>query len=133
MQILDMVKLQNRTIEVIVILLMLSASPLSVTYSFADLSDYQDEKANNLDVTKNIQNSRLRIILTEKLSNGKLEVQHFALPDDISDDDKQRMPSFEDQRPGWAYGNYKTFNSGIVIFDEKASKVDKQHFFSLVD
>jgi len=128
-----MVKFQNRTIEVIAILLMLSASPLSVTYSFADLSDYQDEKTNNPDVPKNIQNSRLRIILTEKLSNGKLEVLHYALPDDISDDDKQRMPSFEDQRPGWAYGNYNTFHSGIVIFDDKASKVDKQHFFSLVD
>jgi len=133
MQILDMVKFQNRTIEIIAILLMLSASPLSVTYSFADLSDYQDEKANNLDVTKNIQNSRLRIILTEKLANGKLEVLHYALPDNISDDDIQRMPSFEDQPAGWVYGNYKTFHSGIVIFDDKASKVDKQYFFSLVD
>jgi len=128
-----MVKLQNRTIEVIAILLMLSASPLSVTYSFADLSDYQDEKDNNPDVPKNIQNSRLRIIVTEKLANGKLEVQHYALPDDFSDNDKQKMPSFEDQTPGWAYENYNTFHSGIVIFDDKASKVDKQHFFSLVD
>ena len=123
MQILDMVKFQNRTIEVIVILLMLSASPLSVTYSFADLSDYQDEKDNNPDVQKNIQNSRLRIILTEKLANGKQEVQHYALPDDFSDDDIQRMPSSEDQTPDWVYGNYKTFHSGIMIFDVKASKV----------
>ena len=128
-----MVKFQNRTIEVIAILLMLSASPLSVTYSFADLSDYQDEKDNNPDGPKNIQNSRLRIILTEKLANGKQEVQHYALPDDFSDDNKQRMPSFEDQTSGWAYKNYNTFHSGIVIFDDKASKVDKQHFFSLVD
>ncbi len=118
-----MVKFQNRTIEIIAILLMLSVSPLSVTYSFADLSDYQDEKTNNPDVPKNIQNSRLRIILTEKLVNGKLEVRHYALPDDISDDGTQRMPSFEDKIPDWAYVNYKTFHSGIVIFDGNASKV----------
>ena len=118
-----MVKFQNRTIEIIAILLMLSVSPLSVTYSFADLSDYQDEKDNNPDVQKNIQNSRLRIILTEKLVNGKLEVRHYALPDDFSDYDIQRMPSFEDKTPGWAYVNYKTFHLGIVIFDGNASKV----------
>ena len=104
------------------ILLMLSASPLSVTYSFADLSDYQDEKDNNPDVQKNIQNSRLRIILTEKLVNGKLQVQHYTLSDDFSENDIQRIPSFEDKIPGWAYVNFKTFHSGIVIFDGKASK-----------
>jgi len=122
MQILGMVKFQNRTVEVIAILLMLSASPLSVTYSFADLSGYQDEKGNNPDVPENIQNSRLRIIFTEKLVNGKLQVRHYALSDDFSNDDTQRMPSFEDKTPGWGYVNYKTFHSGIVIFDGKASK-----------
>ncbi len=102
-----MVKPQNRTSEIIVILLMLSASPLSVTYSFAD-SDYYDNKDDNPDVQKNTQNSRLRIISTAKLVNGKPEVQHYALPDDFSDDDTQRMPSFEDKIPDWAYVNYKT-------------------------
>ncbi len=103
-----MVKPQNRTSEVIVILLMLSASPLSVTYSFADLSYYHDNKDDNPDVQKNTQNSRLRIISTAKLVNGKPEVQHYALPNDFSDDDTQRMPSFEDKIPDWAYVNYKT-------------------------
>jgi len=103
-----MVKFQNRTIEIIVILLMLSTSPLSITYSFADLTDYHDDKDDNPDVSKNVQNSRLRIISTAKLVNGKPEVQHFALPDDFSDDDTQRMPSFEDKIPDWAYVNYKT-------------------------
>ncbi len=84
---------------------MLSTSPLSITYSFADLNDYQ--------------NSRLRIILTEKLVNGKLKVQHYALLDDFSGDDIQRMSLFEDQTPDLAYVNYKTFHSGIVIFDGK--------------
>ncbi len=102
-----MIKPQNRTSEIIVILLMLSVSPLSVTYSFAD-SDYHDNKDDNPDVQKNAQNSRLRIISTAKLVNGKPEVQHYALPDDFSDDDTQRMPSFEDKIPDWAYVNYKT-------------------------
>ena len=43
-----MVKFQDRTIGVIAILLMLSASPLSVTYSFADIEDIQEEKAQNI-------------------------------------------------------------------------------------
>ena len=97
-----MVQSQNRTIEIIVILLMLSASPLSVTYTFADLSDYLDEKDSNPDVPKDVQNSRLRIILTEKLVKGKLGVRHHALPGNFSDDDIQRMPSFEDKTPDWA-------------------------------
>ena len=114
-----MVKFQSRT-SVIVILLMLSASPLSVTYSFADLNDYQGKEKNNPDIPENIQKSRLRIILTEKQANGKLEVQHYALPDDFSGDDIQRMSSFKDQIPDWANMNCNTFHSGIVVFDGKA-------------
>jgi len=74
---------------------MLSTSPLSITYSFVDLNDYQ--------------NSRLRIILTEKLVNGKLKVQHYALLDDFSSDDIQRMSLFEDQTPDLVYVNYRHF------------------------
>ncbi len=81
---------------------MLSTSPLSITYSFADLNDYQDEEENNPDGPKNMQKSRLRIILTEKLVKGKLGVRHYALPGNFSDDDIQRMPSFEDNTPDWA-------------------------------
>jgi len=90
-----MVKFQNRTNSIIIILLMLSTSPLSITYSFADLNDYE--------------NSRLRIILTEKLVNGKLVVQHFALLDDFSSDDIQRMSLFEEQTPDLVYVNYRHF------------------------
>jgi len=117
-----MVKFQNRTMEVFTILLMLSASPLSVTYSFADLGYYQDEKDDNPDAQKNIQNSRLRIILIEKLVNGKLQVRHHGLPDDFSGDYTLRIPSFEDQTPDWAL-YYKILHSGIVIFDGNVSKV----------
>ena len=99
---------------------MLSTTPLSVTYAFADLNNYQDEEKDTPDVPKNIKNSRLRIIFTEKLANGKLGVQHYALPDDFSGYSIQRISSFEDQTPDWAYVNYKILHSGIVIFDGKA-------------
>jgi len=122
-----MMKFQNRTIEIIVILLMLSVSPLSVTYSFADLSNYQDDKNNNPDVSKNGQNSRLRIIATEKLANGKPEVRYYALSDDFLNDDTRGMPSFEDKTSGWAYVNYKTLHSEIQYW------LYNHHFFSLVD
>ena len=120
-----MVKSYNKTIEVIVILLMLGASPLSVTYSFADLGGFQeDEKAQNSETTaKSIQKERLGVILTEKIVDGKLEAQYYELPDDITVDDMQRMLSFEGKTSGWAYVNVKAYHSGIILFDGKASKI----------
>jgi hypothetical protein len=69
-------KPQKRTIQAIVILVMFSASPLSVTYSFADIEDGQEGKIgqNDSKVSKSIQEERIRAILTEKIVNGKLEV-----------------------------------------------------------
>ena len=116
-----MLKSQNRTIGAIVILLMLGASPLSVTYSFADTEDNQDKKEQKESTES--KKERLRAILTEKIVNGKLEVRHYALPDDVSDKDMQRMLSFEGHTSGWAYVNAKAYNSGIILFDGKASKV----------
>ncbi len=120
-----MVKPHNRTIGVITILLMLGASPLSVTYSFADTGDNQEDKKGQNDPKseKSIKKEKQRAILTEKVVNGKLKVQHYALPDDITEEDMQRMLSFEGQTSGWAYVNYKAYHSGIVLFDGKASKV----------
>jgi len=104
-----MIKSQNRTIGVIAIFLMLGASPLSVTYSFADMKNNQKEK--------------LGVILTEEIVNGKLEVRHYALPDNTTKEDIQRRLSFEGQTSSWAYVNYQVYHSGIIIFDGKASKV----------
>ena len=108
-----MVKTQHRTIGVIAVLLMLSASPLSVTYAFADTEHDKPET----------KKEKLRAILTEKVVDGKLEVRHYMLPDDISDKDMQRMLEFDGQTSGWAYVNAKAYNSGIILFDGKASKV----------
>jgi len=104
-----MIKSQFRTIGALTILLMLGASPLSVNYAFADNEENQ------------IQNRELRAILTEKMVDGKLQVQHYTLPEDLSDEDLKRMLSFDDQM-SWAFVNYKAIQSGIVIFDGKALK-----------
>ncbi len=101
-----MVKYQIQNFEAIVILLMLAASPLSVTYVFGQNDDKPDE---------------FRAILTEKVIDGKLEVNHYALPNSLSDADLQRTLSIDGQI-SWAYVNYKSYNAGIVLFDGKVSK-----------
>jgi len=105
-----MKKSKKRSFGVIVILLMLGTSPLSVNYSFADFEE-----------TKNFS-SKL-VVLAENVVDGKLQVQYISLPDEFSDDDIQRIPSFDDKPSSWAYVNYKVFHSGIVLYDGKASKI----------
>ena len=112
---------KKRTIGAIVVLLMLATSPISVNYSFAETEDDKvDKKEKN---SKNEKKERLRAILTEKIVDGKLEVRHYALPEDTSNEDMQRILSFEGHTSGWAYVNFKAYQSGIVLFDGKASKV----------
>jgi hypothetical protein len=105
---------------------MLSPSPLSVTYSFADVEDNKEEGKigqNDSKASKSTQEERIRAILTEKMIDGKLEVRQYALPDDISEEDLQRMVSLEGQVSDWIYVNYYAYHSGIVLFDGKASRV----------
>jgi len=93
---------------------MLGTSPLSVSYSFADFGENDSEV---------LENKRLGVILTEKMVNGKLQIQQYALPDEFSDNDKQRMVSFEEESSlSWTYVNYNALDSGIVLYDGKASK-----------
>mgnify|MGYP000288901228 CR=1 FL=1 len=117
-----MLKSQKRSIEGILILLMLFSSTLSVNYSFAESEEIQEEKS-KIENSENIRKERLWTILTEKVVNGKLEVQHYALPTDLSEEDIQRELSLDRKTSGWAYVNYKVYHSGIVLFDGKASKV----------
>ena len=104
-----MVKSQIRTIGALVILLMLGASPLSVTYSFAE--NKHDK----------IENRELSAIITEEVVDGKLEVRQYVLPEEIFEADLKRMLSLDDQI-SWAYVNYKMYQSGIILFDGKVSK-----------
>ncbi len=105
-----MIKSQVRVIGAIAILSMLGASPISVIYSFAENQNEHDE------------NGELRVILTEKVVNGKLEVRQYVLPDEISETDLKRMISFDGQI-SWTYVNYKMYQSGIILFDGKISKI----------
>ena len=107
-----MIKSQIRIIGSLAILLMLSASPLSVTYSFAENESNQ------------VENREFRAILTEKVVDGKLEVRQYSLPEEFSEDDLKRMLSFDGQI-SWAYVNYKMYQSGIILFDGKVSKIDE--------
>ena len=117
-----MIKFQKRTILGIIILFILGASPLSITYSFGE--DYQIENEKDIqNPEKTLKKGRLSVILTEKIVNGRLEVQHYTVPEEITEDDKQRMPSFEGETSGWAYVNYKAYHAGITLFDGKATKV----------
>ena len=102
-----MVKYQIRNFKAVAILLMLAASPLSVTYAFGENNGNPEE---------------LRAILTEKVVDGKLKVNHYALPDGLSEADLQRTLSIDGQM-SWAYVNYESYNAGIVLFDGKASKL----------
>jgi len=104
-----------RIIGVVVILLMLGASPISVIYSYAENENEQEK------------NGELRVILTEKVVDGKLEVHQYALPEEISEADLKRMPSFDGQ-VSWAYVNYKMYQSGIVLFDGKMSKIGENQW-----
>ena len=105
-----MVKSQIRIIGAFAILLMLGASPLSVTYSFAENESNQ------------VENREFRTILTEKVVDGKLQVRQYSLPEEFSEDDLKRMLSSGGQI-SWAYVNYKTYQSGIILFDGKVSKI----------
>jgi hypothetical protein len=105
-----MVKFQIRIIGAFAILLMLGASPLSVTYSFAENESNQ------------VENREFRAILTEKVVDGKLQVNQYSLPEKFSEDDLKRMLS-SDGQISWAYVNYKMYQSGIILFDGKVSKI----------
>jgi len=104
-----MAKSQIRTIGALVILLMLCASSLSVNYSFAESEGNQEE-------------NRAQSNSDRKVVNGKLEVRQYVLPEEISEADLKRTLSFEGQI-SWAYVNFKAYQSGIVLFDGKASKM----------
>jgi len=101
-----MVKVKIRIIGVLVILLMLGTSPLSVN-AFAENKVNQEEN---------------REILTEKMVDGKLKVNHYALPNDLVEEDLQRILSM-DEKMTWGYVNQKSYNAGIVVFDGKVSKL----------
>ena len=69
-----------------------------------------------------MKKERFWIILTEKVDR-KLELQHYGLTIDISEEIIGKILSLEDQISSWTYANYNTYHSGTVLFDGKASKI----------
>jgi len=112
-----MVKYQIQNFRAVAILLMLAVSPLSVTYTFGENDNNPKE---------------LRAILTEKMVDGKLKVSHYTLPDGLSEADLKRTLSIDDQI-SWAYVNYESYNTGIILFDGKASKLGENLLEILMD
>lgn len=130
-----MKKIQKRPLRVILVLLMLGTSPISVTYSFAEIDNNQDKKEQNYSqINEYLEKEDQKIILTEEVVNGKLQVRQYSLPEDTTDDDLQRGLSFDGKTSSWAYVNAKAYHSGIVLFDGKASKVgDNLWTISIID
>ena len=104
---------------------MLSASPLSVTYSFADIEDSQEDKIgkNSSKFPKIVQEERTRLIISEKIVNGKVEACQYTVPGDISNEHLQRMLSLYGQISDGIHVNHKGYHSGIVLFEGKASRI----------
>jgi len=120
-------KFYNKTFRVLAIFLMLSTAQLGVTYSNAESEENLELKETQKDpkLTNKSQKEGLGVILTEKVVNGKLEVRQFALPEDTTENDRNRILSLEGAS-GWSYVNYKAYHSGIVLFDGKVSKVGEK-------
>ena len=101
---------------------MLATSSLSATYSFGEPSNAQESTSIENREMENCKKSGLRTILTEKIVDGKLEIQHYTLPNIVTKEEVRRTMVIDNQTLNWTYV-CNTYNSGIVLFDGKASKL----------
>lgn len=116
-----MVKSQNHNLNAVIgLIFMLAASPLAVTYAQADT--IQDD--NSLE-SKFEEREHAKTILAERIVDGKLQVRHFEVSENVSNDEIRRTLMFNGETHGWAYVNAKAYNSGIVLFNGKAIKVSE--------
>ena len=104
------------------VLLMLATSSLSATYSFGEPSNAQESTSIENQEMENCKKSGLGTILTEKIVDGKLEIQHYTLPNIVTKEEVRRTMVIDNQTLNWTYV-CNTYNSGIVLFDGKASKL----------
>ena len=128
-----MMKIRKNPVFGIMLLLMLGVSPISVTYSFADMSKNNQEEMqeNQLHLENNAQNERINGILTEKIVNGKLEIHHYSLPDRILIEDMKRILLSDEQTSSWTYVTHNPYESGIILFDGKVSK-EESKFWTII-
>ena len=116
-----MLKTHRRSVGMIV-LLMLATSSLSATYSFAEPNHAQEGSSTETKKKEKCKKSGFGTILTEKIVDGKLEVQQYAFSNIITKEDLRRTMQLDNQASNWAYV-CNAYNSGIVLFDGKASKL----------
>ena len=122
-----MQQFRNNTFRVVGILLMLSTAPLGVSYSYAEIEENTEYEEIPYDprLEEYTQFDEIQVILVEKVIDGKLEEMEFILPKDTVEEDFERILSLEGTS-SWSYVTYKTYNSGIVLFDGKVSKLGQQ-------
>ena len=111
----------------IVVLLMLATSSLSATYSFAEPNNTQENTSLENQEMKNCKKGGLRTILTEKIVDGKLEIQQHTIPNLVTKEEVRKTMQIENQVLNWTLV-CNTYNSGIVLFDGKTSKI-KDNFW----
>ncbi|MBA4453547.1 MAG: hypothetical protein ACO2Y5_00425 [Nitrosopumilaceae archaeon] len=114
-------KFQNNTLRVVTLLVMLATASLGVNYSHAENEEKIEFEEIQYDLPGDSPSDEIRTILTERVVDGKLEVMELVLPKDITDEDLKRILSLE-ETSGWSYLKYKSYQSGIVLFDGKVSK-----------
>ena len=115
-----MQKLDRRSIGIMV-LLMLATSSLSASYSFAEPNNTQENTTIDGKKIENCKKNGLETILTEKIVDGKLEIQQYAFPNTANKEEVRKTMQLQNQTLNWTH-SCNTYNSGIVLFDGKASK-----------
>ena len=116
-----MLNLHRRSIGVVV-LLMLATSSLSATYSFAESSNTHENTLLENQEMENCKRGGLGIILTEKIVDGKLEIQQYAIPNLVTKEEIRKIMQVENKTLNWTLV-CNTYNSGIVLFDGKTSNL----------
>ena len=116
-----MLNLHRRLIG-ITVLLMLATSSLSATYSFAEPSNAQENTSLESQEMENCKKTGLRTILTEKIVDGKLEIQQYTIPNLVTKEEVRKTMQIENKTLNWTL-ICNTYNSGIVLFDGKTSKL----------
>lgn len=119
-----MVKSQNHNLRAVIgVIFMLAASPLAVTYVQAETVQDDDSFESKFE-----EKEHARTILAERIVDGELQVRHFEVSGDVSNDEIRRALMFDGETHGWAYVNGKAYNSGIVLFNGKAIKVSEHNW-----
>lgn len=125
-------KFQENTFRVVALLMMLSTASLGVSYSHAESEENLEFEEVQYDLTEIPDPDDIRTILTERVVDGELEVMELVLPIDTTDEDLKRILSLEDTS-GWSYIKHKSYQSGIVLFDGKVSKMGEKYWKISVD